>query len=167
MSMADDAERRKETQSETPVDRFESEMEDLEHGRTMRQVFLYSGVGLLFALAIVGAFLLGGVLLKTKPESSHQAITNIDTYEPRRTSLAEKPKVFRWESISGAASYVVRIQEEGGTTDLVARESKTNWIELLPEEQARLITGGRYSWSVRARSPDGWPIGEGQSSFSL
>ena len=156
-----------QTESETTVDRFEHEIEDLEQTRTLRQVILYSGVGVIVATAIVGAFLIGSKLQELKSDGSRQAIVSIDTFEPKPTSLPEKPAVFRWESILGATSYVVRIQEEGQTTDLIARETNSNWLQLTPDEQAHLIMGGRYTWSVRARGKEGWPIGEGGSRFSL
>ena len=150
---------------ETTVDRFEHEIEDLESplGTGVRQWL----VGLLVAAALVGAFFLGSALQRRRAEPGSNAITSIDTLDPKPSHLTDKPSVFRWESIAGATSYVVRIQESGGTTDLIARETKNNWLELTMEEQARLVKGGSYSWSVRARSSDGWPIGQGESNFSL
>ena len=154
-----------ESVRETPVDRFEHEIQDLEQplGHSVRQWL----VGLGAAGALLGAFFLGAWLQQMKTDPAVKKITTIDTLEPKRAPLSEKPTIFRWESISGASSYVLRIQEQGEETDLIARETKNNWLELTQEEQARLVRGGRYAWSVRARSSEGWPIGQGDSSFSL
>lgn len=150
---------------ETPVDRFEHEIQDLERplGLGVKQW----SVGIIVALGLIGAFFIGTHLQDDTPDPSTMAIPNIETQEPKRTQLANKPRVFRWESISQASSYIVRIQEIGQMTDIIARETPSNWLELTPEEQARLVQGGRYQWSVRARRSDGWPIGEGKSIFSL
>jgi len=154
-------------ENETAVDRFEHEIEELEHplGHSFRQWI----IGVASAAVLVGAFFVGAILLsRTTPKGDSRLIdTTIDTFEPQRSLLADKPTKFRWESISGAKSYIVRIQEDGGTNDLIARETRNNWLELTPEEQSRLVRGGRYIWSVRARSREGWSIAQGDSSFSL
>lgn len=150
---------------ETPVDRFEHEIEDLEKplGLGVKQWL----IGVIVAVGLIGAFFIGTQLQKKNSDEGSLAITTIDIQEPRNTILADKPKVFRWESISRATGYIVRIQESGQLTDLIVREVPSNWLELTPDEQARLVRGGHYQWSVRARGSDGWPIGEGKASFGL
>jgi hypothetical protein len=153
-----------DTEVETPVDRFEHEIEDLEKplGQGARQWI----VGIAVMAAIGGAFLLGSVMQWKQPDASKPAISVIETIEPKGGLLAEKPTRFRWDSIARTSQYVLSIREYQGTKDLIVRESPTSTVELSEEEIGRLAKGGRYQWQVLAMSSEG-TIGKGNGSFSL
>ena len=152
-------------EAETTVDRFEHEIQQLEEplGHSARQWLVAVAV----AAALVCAFFLGSMIQSKKSvDPSSLAIASIDTLEPQPAVLSEKPTRFRWESLSGATRYMLTIREAGGDQDLIVKEAQGSFVELGPDEVAKLAKGGRYQWMVRALSRQG-TIDEGRSSFSL
>ena len=150
---------------ETPVDRFEHEIEDLEKpmGLGPRQWL----IGVAIMAAIVGAFLVMSMMQAKQPDASTPNIAVIETILPRSGLLDEKPIRFQWDSVARTSQYVLSIREYLGSNDLIVRETPTSTIDLTESEVARLAKGGRYQWNVKARSAEGWTIGEGNGSFSL
>jgi hypothetical protein len=153
-----------DTEVESPVDRFEHEIEELEqpigHGARMWLV------GVAVMAAIVGAFMLGSFLQSKKPDASMQVIMVIETIEPKSGLLADKPTRFQWDSIARTTMYLLTIREYQGTTDIIVKQTPTSTVELSEAEISRLARGGRYQWKVLAMGAEG-TIGEGNGSFSL
>jgi len=61
---------------------------------------------------------------------------------------------------------MLTIPKAGRDQDLIIKESEGSFVELSPDDVAKLVKGGRYEWRVRALSRQG-TIGEGRSGFSL
>jgi hypothetical protein len=154
------------TEREDPIDRFEHEMEELEHpmGGSLRQwVF-----GFIVALAVVGGIFVAAFFLnKSGPAKVASNVPVIEVSEPKRGALPAIPYVFRWDSISGTDSYLLRIQKEGSPMDLISRETKTAFVQLNVEERNKLGSGGKFTWVVQARAKYGKILAEGKSTFSF
>jgi len=163
--MSQDPPKGPDSDVESPVDRFEHEIEDLEKpmGIGPRQYL----VGVAVMAAIVGAFLIGSMMQWKKADASRPAITVIETILPKSGLLDEKPTTFQWDSVASTSEYVLSIREYEGNSDLIVKQTPTSTIELTEDEVGRLAKGGRYQWNVKARSAEGWTIGEGNGSFSL
>ena len=154
-----------EHEVESTVDRFEHEIEDLERpmGMGPRQWL----VGVAIMAAIVGAFLVGSWMQWKQPDASKPNIAVIETIQPRSGLLSDRPTTFQWDSVARTSRYVLSIREYQGNSDLIVKETPTSTVELTEAEVSRLAKGGRYQWNVKARSSEGWTIGEGNGSFSL
>lgn len=152
---------------EDTVDRFEHEIEELEApmGHSVRQwVF-----GLAAAALLVGAFLVGSFFMNKKNANASNipGLPTIEMMEPRRGALPAVPYMFRWEAINNANKYFVRVSNEGSSEDLFTRESKAPQMQLTPEERAKFGQGGRFTWSVEARTKGGTPLALGKSVFNF
>jgi hypothetical protein len=163
--MSQDPAKGPDTEVESTLDRFEHEIEDLEKpmGMGPRQWL----VGVAVMAAIVGAFLIGSMMQWKQADASRPAVTVIETIQPRSGLLYEKPTIFQWDSVARTSNYVLSIREYQGNRDLIVKQTPTSTIELTEDEVGRLAKGGRYQWTVQARSAEGWTIGEGNGSFSL
>ena len=166
--MAQDPPGNPQTQ-ETGVDVFEHEIEELEQSvwkeNRIHPLIVVAGAAMI-ALCLGGAFfLLSG---SSKPsERGTSTLITIDVRAPRSGRLSARPRHFEWESTSNTRSYVVTVQEQGSTTDLIVRQCQTNSLDLTEDEMARLVKGGSYSWRVHARSSGGWTVGEGGGNFTF
>lgn len=154
---------------EEGVDIFEHEVEELERSiwkdSKVHPLIVVAGAAMV-ALALGAAFVLMSSTGKTG-ELGASRIMNIEVREPRSGQLSERPTTFSWESIAGVKSYVLSLQERGGTRDLIVRETTSTSIELSSSEASALVMGGSYIWRIRARSAEGWTIGEGGGTFTL
>jgi hypothetical protein len=81
--------------------------------------------------------------------------------------LQSDPRVFRWDPVAGAASYVVIVREaaENGET-LVIRVVHEPLLTTTDVESANL-SGGRFNWSIEARRADGSRLGYGEGNFAI
>jgi hypothetical protein len=91
----------------------------------------------------------------------------IDVVEPKGATLAEPPSRFAWESVTGRLQYVVRIYVKGTGNPVLERMVTAPWIELTPDERARIPRGNTFIWTVVAQGKDGSTIGAGQATFKV
>jgi hypothetical protein len=148
---------------------FQHEIEELEQPiwreSRIHPLIVIAAAGLI-ALSLGAAFLFISSTAKTG-EPGKSTIMSIEIKEPRNGQLLARPTQFAWESIGRTKSYVFTLREKGGERDLIVRETTNSGLWLTSEEASSLVMGGSYIWRVRARSDEGWTIGEGGGGFTL
>jgi hypothetical protein len=154
----------------TAFDHFEEEYRSLE-GVTRWGGPIRVGAAVIIAVGLIAA---GAWWLMTPPPSSvHTPVyaasagAPIEVTEPKRTTLANPPDRFAWDSVAGRLQYVVRIYVKGSPTPVLERRLTSPTLDLSSDEQARLPRGESFTWTVVAQGKDGSTIATGQGSFRV
>ena len=153
-------------QDETPEDRFEHDIEELEAPPWRHNAKLI--VIMIVLVVIVGA----GVtyLFMTEKQQVKQTgpvVMQIDVLEPRPGKLGNTPTKFRWEGVSSTKYYSFSLSGKGAQSALIQRATNAPSVTLTPEELNRLAKGASYVWKVEAFSEIGKVLGRCESSFDL
>ena len=153
-------------QNESPEDRFERDIEELEAPawRT-NKTQLVALIVLLVAATAAIAFLV--TRERAKPKTAVASIMTMELIEPRPGKLSNTPTRFRWETISGTKYYSFAVSAKDATSVLIQRAPSNPSVTLTPEELARLAKGLAYTWSVEAYSDTGKPLARAQGAFEL
>ena len=83
---------------------------------------------------------------------SSAPIERLPLVSPANTVTLQTRPRFRWKAVEGVGPYRFELTDEKGST---LHEIRTESTELSLPEGMALVEGGRYSWEVSARRPDG------------
>jgi len=153
-------------QNESPEDRFERDIEELE-APTWRtnKTQLVALLVLLVVAAIFITFL--ATRERRKPKADVASVMAMELIEPRPGKLSNTPTKFRWETISGTKYYAFTVSAKDATSVLIQRAPSNPSVTLTQEELARLAKGLSYTWTVEAYSDTGKPLARAQGAFEL
>jgi hypothetical protein len=154
-------------QNESPEDRFERDIEELE-APTWRtnKTQLVALIVLLIAAAAFVTFLATRERAKTG-KAAVPSIMAMELIEPRPGKLSNTPTKFRWETISGTKYYAFSLTPKNASSVLIQRAPSNPTITLTPEELGRLEKGASYAWGVEAYSDTGKLLAKGQAAFEM
>jgi len=146
---------------------FEEEIEDLEKTGVTNWSTWLAGVG---AFALIAGVVLMVMAYEARTRRGPAVIGNLPSIrlvEPAGT-IDHLPAQFRWDGISGAATYLVTIQAQDSDEVLLLRSSRGTNLAPTAEDLSRFLPGG-FRWTVEARGEDGKTIawGEGEFVFTL
>ncbi len=151
---------------ESPEDRFEHDIEELESPSWHRNKVL---IGLVLVIVVlVGAGITYLFMTEKKQvKPTGPLVMSIDVLEPRPGKLSNTPSKFRWETVSKTKYYSFVLSLKGTDMVLTQRASNTPSVTLTPEERDRLLKGKSYTFKVQAFSDTGSILGRAESSFDL
>ena len=86
---------------------------------------------------------------------------------PAYGKLAEPPKVFAWQSVTGRDHYVLAIGTFPGQADILQKKVNQDRVELTDEELSKFSASKPYWWSVKAVGTDGKVLGHAESKFTM
>jgi hypothetical protein len=156
---------------EDALDHLEDEFKQLEGVTRFGRPLLIGAIVLVLVGAVSAAvwWVLSPPPITSSVHRSYATTTGspMDVLEPKATTLADPPARFAWESVTGRLQYVVRVYVKGETMPTVQRMTTTTFVELTPDEQARMTRGKAFVWTVAAQGKDGTTIAAGQSSFKV
>jgi hypothetical protein len=155
-------------EQETPEDRFEREIEELEAPswrRDKTQIFVW--ILLVVIVAIGVAWMVTRERQQLQAKASAPTTLRIEMLEPRPGRLTNTPTKFRWEVVSGTKYYAFRLTEQGRDAPVIERAATLNKVELTPEEAGRLLKGKTYLFEVLAYSDLGKIQGQAQGKYDL
>ncbi len=151
---------------ESPEDRFEHDIEELESPSWHRNKTL---IGLVLVIVVlVGAGITYLFMTETKQvKPMGPIVMTIDMLEPRPGKLSNTPTTFRWETVSKTKYYSFVLSVKGTEANVTQRSTNTPSVKLTPDELSRMIKGKSYTFKVQAFSDLGAILGRGESSFDL
>jgi len=118
----------------------------------------------IWTASVVFAAILGGLGTLALVVWDRTALPIVLT-EPLIT-LDQPPRVFRWNPVRGAVSYIVAVAEIGSGDVVLLRPARDVLIAPSDVEGANLVPG-RYTWSVEALGRDGTTLAEGKATFEI
>ncbi len=151
---------------ESPEDRFEHDIEELESPSWHRNKTL---IGLVLVIVVlVGAGITYLFMTEKKQvKPTGPIVMAIDVLEPRPGKLGNTPTKFRWETVSKTKYYSFVLSVKGTDFVVTQRASNAPSLSLTQEELNRLTKGQSYTLKVQAFSDTGAILGRGESSFDL
>lgn len=151
---------------ETPEDRFEKDMEELEApGWRYNRKLVVTVLALIIVFGVGITYLFMTEKQKIKPVGP--TVMQIELLEPRPGKLANTPTKFRWETISSTKYYSFTLAGKASGTVVVQRASNVPSITLTVLELPQLIKGITYVWKVDAYADTGKILGHGEATFDL
>jgi len=145
---------------DTPEEVLEHGIEDLE--RPMLRSWGIWAASVVFAAILGGA---GALTVLAPGREAARVMSNVALTEPRGT-LDQPPRIFRWNAVPGATSYIVAVAEIGSGEVALLRPARDVLIAPSDVEGANLMPG-RYNWSVEALGSDGTTVARGEASFAI
>ncbi len=151
------------------IDHLEEEIMDLEHVNPVGRAVRWIG-GTIIVVAVIAWV----VWLVASPPSSTSVsrsytpsnIAGVDLSQPRGV-LDAAPAHFAWDTVTGRLQYVVRIFIQGEGNPVLEKIVTTAYLDLSPDEQARLPRGKTYVWTVTVQAKDGSNMAAGQATFKV
>ena len=86
---------------------------------------------------------------------------------PAYGKLAEPPKVFAWQSVTGRDHYVLEIGTFPGQADVLRKQVSQDRVELTADELGKFSASKPYWWSVKAVGKNGKVLGHAESKFTM
>jgi hypothetical protein len=154
-------------QDESPEDRFEHEIEELESSSFRHNPTLIVAVLVLIVIVGAGITYLFMTEEKKRVKPTGPVVMQIETLEPRSGTLSNTPTKFRWETISATKYYSFTLSGKGAQSALLQRATVSPSVTLTPEELNRLAKGASYTWKVEAFSDTGKVLARGEAAFDL
>ena len=151
---------------ETPEDRFEHDIEELE-APPWRKNKTTVIVALIIFVVVGSGITYLFMTEKKQVKSVGPVVMQIDVLEPRPGKLGNTPTKFRWESVSNTKYYSFVLSGKGASSMLIQRASNVPSITLTQDELSRLVKGASYVWTVQAYSDIGKVLGRSESAFDL
>jgi hypothetical protein len=100
-----------------------------------------------------------GFMPRQRPPAPHFVLDGEDVLRGESLTLISPmidikgtPASFEWKALEGAAEYKVSLY---GQTLIWSATTKDSRMSLPPEVKAKLVPGQKYSWQVKAFSPQG------------
>jgi hypothetical protein len=154
-------------QDESPEDRFEHDIEELEAPSWRHNPTLVIAVLVVVVVVGLGITYLFMTEKKQVKPTAGTVVMQIDALEPRPGKLGNTPTKFRWEGVSNTKYYAFALMGKGAPTPVIQRATNGPSITLTQEELGRMVKGGSYVWRVEAYSDIGKVLGRCESAFEL
>jgi hypothetical protein len=162
--MADTTSKKREHERH-PTEVFEDEIEELDRSTVRSWSSWLAGIG---AFALLAGIVLMAMAYETRRERSFAVAGNLPKValqEPSGT-LDHLPSQFRWQEVSGAASYLVTILRSDSEETVLLRPTNRTALAPSADELGR-FGAGRFHWTVEARGSDGRTRAWGEGDFEL
>ncbi len=150
---------------ESPEERFEKEIEELEAPSWRKNRSQLIAIIVLIVVVAAGIYVLTQFQSKPVQVAKGPSVLPIEMKEPKLGKLTSAPTKFRWETISDTKYYGFRIL--AGGSPVIERAATNPTVTLTDDEVKKLTAGRAYKWEVQAYSEQGRTLGRGEGSFEL
>ena len=154
-------------QNESPEDRFEHDIEELEAPSWRKNKTQLVALIVLLAVAVIAIVWVANQERAKSPKAGAPEIMTMELLEPLPGKLSNTPTKFRWETISGTKYYAFTISPKDGDSVLIQRAPSNPSVTLTPEELGTLSKGAAYTWTVESYSDIGKVLAKAKGSFEL